>query len=90
MTGLPSSRQSKQEHQIDVASRYAQLLEGVTLEQLGQAFPEDSWQHVLRSGWATEVSLFNVSSKYPAALNSSQLRGGRNKRRSVSRGRRSS
>ena len=51
--GVPSSRQSKQGHQTDVASKYAQLLEGVTLAQLGQAFPEESWQHVLRSGWAT-------------------------------------
>jgi hypothetical protein len=51
--GVPAARQSKQLYLAGVTSRYDQLLGSVTLAQLGQGFPEDSWQSVVRNGWAT-------------------------------------
>ena len=50
---VPGARQSKASYLDATASRYARLLEGVTLSQLAQCFPESSWASVQQNGWAT-------------------------------------
>ena len=48
-----AGQQSKAQWKADTAERYNGLLDMVTLAQLSQAFPEASWQGVLRNGWVS-------------------------------------